>query len=269
MPELQATLPIVHLVPQLPQWLGSVARIAQPVGHVTAPAEHEHVPLVHIPPVPQETPHMPQLFGSVAVSKQPVGHKICVVFVQAQAPAVQVAPVPHRLPHLPQFVGSVCLSTQTPRHTVPASHTTGTHTPLLHACVFEHAALHPPQCARSVAGCTHALPQAISVPVHPPSPVGPVSIALSVPPDASVGFVASAEFCASTRSCASVGFCTSAVEPCVSGEFCASLEPSGLNVCIVPSLEEPPASAAGGVPSDPLHATNAMESRKAEALRPR
>jgi hypothetical protein len=127
MPELQATLPIAHLIPQPPQLLGSVPKIAQPPGQLTAPAEHTHAPLTHVPPVPQETPHMPQLFGSFAVSKQPLGHKTCVAFVQRHAPAVQVAPVPHRVPHIPQFAVSVWVSTHAPRHTVPASHVTVLH----------------------------------------------------------------------------------------------------------------------------------------------
>jgi hypothetical protein len=88
--------PVAHIVLQLPQWSGSVARLAQPA----PPGE----------PPPQRT---------------------CVVSVQVQAPATQVEPVPQVRPQAPQFLLSVCVLTQVPPQSVGVAVGHAPQTPLV------------------------------------------------------------------------------------------------------------------------------------------
>lgn len=108
-------LPLVHCVPQLPQLLLAVNRLAHvplqstvPVGQLQSPSVHTRLP-------EQIAPHRPQLFLSDVRSTQVLPHGLRPeVQVITQAPSAQRGVrAGQRLPHVPQLFVFVCKSTQT------------------------------------------------------------------------------------------------------------------------------------------------------------
>ncbi len=82
-PEAQVHLPALqfaplgHAFPQVPQFLTSVVRSTQPVGHGEVPAVAQpHLPPLQFWPGPQALPHDPQFKMLVEVSTQPVGQAV-------------------------------------------------------------------------------------------------------------------------------------------------------------------------------------------------
>jgi hypothetical protein len=61
-------VPVVHVLPQVPQLLGSVCRSAHPLGHWVA--WHEQLPLEHVSAARHVCPQPPQFFESVCMSVQ-------------------------------------------------------------------------------------------------------------------------------------------------------------------------------------------------------
>jgi hypothetical protein len=129
-PSMQVS-PVAQTLPQLPQLLGSLVVLRQPLAQQVVPPVHAgpplqlvgvlHVPATHVSPVAQGLPQLPQFFGSVDVSVQPVAQHVSVPVQTGpplqlggvtQAPPLQVAPVGHTWSHPPQFLGSVSMSLQ-------------------------------------------------------------------------------------------------------------------------------------------------------------
>lgn len=67
-----------HTVPQLPQFMGSVATVLHAAPHAIVGAEHElaHTPALQNRPLAQTLPHAPQFCGSEATLTQPVAHAV-------------------------------------------------------------------------------------------------------------------------------------------------------------------------------------------------
>jgi hypothetical protein len=69
---LEHTCPASHAVAQVPQWLGSLATLAQtePQSWVPPPHTVAQLPPSHASPFPHAFPHVPQFALSVDVSAQ-------------------------------------------------------------------------------------------------------------------------------------------------------------------------------------------------------
>lgn len=122
-PNLQ-TWVIVHAVPQVPQFIRSIAvftqrppQFAKVSGQVIVPM---HLPPVHFSPGKQTSPQVPQFAESVIVSTQSTPHSV--------SPPLHIAPMHlapeqrwpagHTVPQAPQFVSSVWRLEQMPPHRV-------------------------------------------------------------------------------------------------------------------------------------------------------
>ena len=122
-----APVGVGQTVPQTPQFVGSLLRLAQAVPHLTVPPTHEraHALLVHTSPAGQVVPHAPQFAGSLVMSTQLDPH---LVVPPPQTSwhdeLTQLWPVGQTVPHAPQLFGSRVVSTQElPHFTAPPLHT--------------------------------------------------------------------------------------------------------------------------------------------------
>jgi len=117
-----------HAAPQRPQWLVSVARVdSQP------------------------------LFACRSQSAVPAAHTK--LHVPAAHTAVAEARAGQETPQVPQFEGSTEVRVQAPPQRVCCEGQLGAQAPLVHTCPEGHAALHPPQWARSVCVSRQVPPQ--------------------------------------------------------------------------------------------------------------
>lgn len=114
--------PAWHMVPQLPQFDGSV-RDTQRLPQRRKPLGHWQVELLHVPG-PHELPHALQFAGSLVVlvhrplqTMKPGGQPIW------QTPPTQARPAPHATPQPPQLAGSLAVVTHWPLQLVwPGAH---------------------------------------------------------------------------------------------------------------------------------------------------
>jgi hypothetical protein len=124
--------PAGHAAPQPPQFLGSVAVLAHPVGQhcwdaaqVGPPLQVRttHAPLTHRAPGAQAMLQPPQLFGSVMMSTQPLGQHSSVPVhtwpplhctFPTHMPSRQPMPAPQGMLQPPQLFWSMVVSTQPP-----------------------------------------------------------------------------------------------------------------------------------------------------------
>ena len=92
--------------------------------HMVVPGPHEHVPLTHVPFVPQLCPQVAQLFGSVITSTQPPLHSTSPDWHwDTHCPPEHTEPAGQAWPHAPQFWPLVIRPTHTPEHSVsPVEH---------------------------------------------------------------------------------------------------------------------------------------------------
>ncbi len=130
-----------HLVPHVPQLLGSVCGFTQVPLHTDCPCGQAHWPPVHTwsdrqqvpPPVPGSAPH-----------REPL--------LQTQLPFEQVVPDGQTRPHAPQLV-EVLVAVQVPLQTCwPLGHW---QVPLVQVAPEAHLVPHPPQLFLSVSVATH------------------------------------------------------------------------------------------------------------------
>lgn len=68
---LTHSAPAAQVLPQSPQFAGSLDRSKHPVPQSTSPGPHVQTPLLQLPPGPQLTPQAPQFCPSVDRSKHP------------------------------------------------------------------------------------------------------------------------------------------------------------------------------------------------------
>jgi hypothetical protein len=118
-------LPLVHCVPQLPQLLLAVSRLAHVPLQLTVPVGQLHWLSLHTRLPEQIAPHRPQLFLSDVKSTQVLPHGLKPeVQVMTQAPSAQRgARGGQPLPQLPQLLVFVSRLTQTlPQLLYPAEH---------------------------------------------------------------------------------------------------------------------------------------------------
>ena len=170
-----------QVVPQPPQFAGSVLVSVHVPVQTVRPVPHVHALATHLP-APHDFPHVPQLSGSVVLSVQSPAHASGALAGQPHTLALHVAPLGQILPHAPQFVGSVVLSVHTngaPEK--PPPHSSGVavgqlHAPLTHVADAGHALPQPPQFAGSVELSMHMPLQMIRPVPHAQMP------ALHVPP---------------------------------------------------------------------------------------
>lgn len=87
MPLLQVW-PEAQVLPQPPQFLGSVSTLTQAPLHRFVPPPHAHVPLMHEAPEAHTLAHVPQLEGSVDRSVHTPLQFVCEP-VQRQVPVTQ------------------------------------------------------------------------------------------------------------------------------------------------------------------------------------
>ena len=109
--------PPVHRVPQAPQLLASVARLAQAPPQTTWPVGQWHFPLSQVAPAGQTLAHLPQLLGSVWMLTQlPLQFVEPLLQVNPQDAFLQIPVAPagaaQTLPQNPQFFGSLVVSEQ-------------------------------------------------------------------------------------------------------------------------------------------------------------
>jgi hypothetical protein len=149
------TQPFGQVLPQCPQFFGSVSRLVQlvqavsPLGQVQAPFEH-------VAPIAQTLPQVPQFVGSVCVLVQALLQRISLPG-QPQVLALHAKPPGQSLPHPPQFLGSVAVSTHSALQAVaPPGHP---HPPAWQLAPGGHTTPHEPQCCGSVLVSTHCVPQ--------------------------------------------------------------------------------------------------------------
>jgi hypothetical protein len=147
-----------HLAPHEPQLSGSVWKSTQAPLQSVIPLGQEHVPLTHVPFVPQLCPHVAQLFGSVIKLTQPPLHSVIPAGqLDMHWPDEQTSPDGHALPQAPQFCGLLMTSTHWPEHSViPDGHEVVSHLPLTHDWPLAQTVPHEPQCWGLSAVDTHA-----------------------------------------------------------------------------------------------------------------
>lgn len=125
-----AQVPVPQLVPQVPQFFGSVVRLTQVPPQLSGVAVGQvHAPLVHVAPVGHFVVHEPHAVTSLERSTHAVP-QFTLPAGQTQRPAVQVDPVGQTLPHEPQLLESVCVLTQAPPQVFGLSVGHAPHTPL-------------------------------------------------------------------------------------------------------------------------------------------
>jgi hypothetical protein len=105
-PLKQAQAPFWHVVPPLDSLTQELPQAVSPV-----PQDSEHVLLVHCWLPVQTTPHPPQSLTFDVVSTHAPLHSVCPAG-QVHAPATQLAAVPQVTPQPPQSRSSVCRLTQ-------------------------------------------------------------------------------------------------------------------------------------------------------------
>jgi hypothetical protein len=98
-----------HVLPQLPQLVGSFQRLVQRPSdsHHVCPDGHAQRPLVQSSPGRHALPQEPQFASSVRRSKHSVPHAVCDDSGQRQLPLVHDCDAPQTLPHAPQFARSL------------------------------------------------------------------------------------------------------------------------------------------------------------------
>ena len=110
-PPLHTDVFPLHIVPQAPQLLGSVSRLAQVPLQWVSPVAHAvtHWPETQVWLAPQAVPHAPQFEGSVATSAQAPEHSIWVpAHAAAQTPRLQTPlGAVQTVPQAPQSLGSL------------------------------------------------------------------------------------------------------------------------------------------------------------------
>jgi hypothetical protein len=97
-------------VPQVPQFLLSVAKSTHVLLHLLKPAAHAEaqVPPLQTSPAAQLVPQVPQLLGSTAVSRHVPEQSVSPVpQLVTHAPPVQISPVAQVLPQAPQLLRSL------------------------------------------------------------------------------------------------------------------------------------------------------------------
>jgi hypothetical protein len=114
-PETHVFVPEPQGLPGVPQLVGSVIRLMQPLGeqgggpvHAVNPGRQAQLPEKHACSSAHTLPGLPQLSGSEVRSRQ--------------LAATHTAPGPHAMPQPPQLFGSVFVSTQTPLAQQPPLH---------------------------------------------------------------------------------------------------------------------------------------------------
>jgi hypothetical protein len=151
------TVPVGHLVPHMPQLLGSFCSLTQLGPQRLRPDWHPQTPPEQNPDG-HVLPHPPQFVLSVSSlthlppqKERPDG--------QPQTPAEHVAPDGQTLPQFPQLLGSFCSSAQNDDdplpHMLKPLPQVAEQLPFEHTCPGGHAVLHAPQLLLSVCSLTH------------------------------------------------------------------------------------------------------------------
>jgi hypothetical protein len=160
-PDEQYVTPGVHIVPHMPQCIGSVLVSTHPPLHIERPGRQPHWPLsqrsgwLHgLLQAPQVKPLL-LAFWSVHTPGAGVSHFTAPL--QAQAPFVQTAPSGQCMPHVPQLSASAMRSTVTQAAAPEAGHVPvgQPHAPFLQTMPGAHLLLQTPQLLGSVLVLTH------------------------------------------------------------------------------------------------------------------
>jgi hypothetical protein len=166
---------VVHCMPHVPQFCGSVLVLVQTPLHFVAPAGQLHAPDTHFSPPEQARPQLPQFCGSTWRFTHARAHIVVPVQVSMQLPLRQTWLALHRVPHAPQLLGSDAVHTHTPEQLVgvPRLMTASQpQTPPEQTCPLGQLTPHPPQLPALVAVSTQAPPQEVVPPgqvaIHAP-----------------------------------------------------------------------------------------------------
>jgi hypothetical protein len=114
-PLLQTGVEPEQLVPQEPQFCGSLVVSTHAPPHDVSPGAQTQLPPLHASVEPQDFPQPPQSCAFVCVSTHAPLQLVSAGSHDApQAPRSHTCPLEHDAPHAPQLVGSDCRSAQTP-----------------------------------------------------------------------------------------------------------------------------------------------------------
>ena len=90
----EQTSPMAQVIPQLPQFTGSLSTVIQRPLHSSCPPAQAQAPFTQVVPAGQTIPQVPQFMGSVSRCTQVVPHRSCPAGQGASGPGPRSMGVP-------------------------------------------------------------------------------------------------------------------------------------------------------------------------------